>query len=194
MSFIDVSKYDTGDSVEVAALKAKVQTVAKKYTDKYGWCSEVNRALREMGINNHEPIEVKVSFVVNGLTVENVIEVPVESLLGHDAQGQQEIIAGALPNVQIKIGSRVIETARVSPDDIVSFEVHNDPNGTEGDTLRWWYTSDEGRVLHYLPDVHEWAGRHAVFRRLPARLLRLHRDRRMSPRWSQGRKHLAGHP
>lgn len=152
MSLIDVSKYDTGESAEVAAFKAKVRTVADKYSKKYGWCSEVNRALGEMGIANHKPIQVKVSFVIGEITIEKVVAVSIESLLGQSEEGQRNAVAEAIPDVEVRLGSQVVQTLDVGPDDIENFELHSDPNVAEDDTTRWWYTSDNGRVLHYLSE------------------------------------------
>ena len=53
-------------------------------------------------------------------------------------------------------------------------------------------------LLHHLPDLHDRPGRgraaRAELRRLPARLLRLHRHRRMPSRRRERRRQLARHP
>ena len=49
-------------------------------------------------------------------------------------------------------------------------------------------------LLHDLPDLHEWARRVALLRRVPAGLLRLHRHRRVPPWRGQRRRQLARDP
>jgi type I restriction enzyme R subunit len=49
-------------------------------------------------------------------------------------------------------------------------------------------------LLLDLPDFHERPGRCALLRRVPTGLLRLHRHRRVPPRWGQRRGHLARDP
>lgn len=53
-----------GDSPEVIALKAQVEQTARKYAREHNWCSVVNQALKEMGIEPSETINITVEGMV----------------------------------------------------------------------------------------------------------------------------------
>lgn len=52
---LDTTTREYTDRV-LSEFKEKVRAVAKRYAENYGWCEEVDKALKEMGI---EPIEPK---------------------------------------------------------------------------------------------------------------------------------------
>jgi hypothetical protein len=143
---LDVSGYvpdENGDSAEVKALKAKVRKVAKKYTDKHGWCGEVTRALKEIGIT--ESREVTVSVVTANPEMRVVTTVNAEKLHGKTVEQQKKVIAETLGDITLR-GQRmgILGTMPFPVDSITQWSVP--PVMGDGWSLM---APTEGRVNHY---------------------------------------------
>jgi hypothetical protein len=100
---LDVSGYvpdENSDSAEVKALKAKVRKVAKKYTAAHGWCDEVKRALREVGIT--ESRDVAVSVVTANPEMRVTATLNAEKLHGKTVEQQKKAIAETLGDISLR--------------------------------------------------------------------------------------------
>lgn len=136
---LDVSPWapESSDSPEVAALKATVKKVAKKYQKRHGWCDEVKRALREMGIDDERDILVRVETSL-GLT-SNLRMAP-SSLLGKAAEEQRKVLAKAAGPIALGESSKPMP-----PDLITGWRVLSPLPGTPPNI---WRKSSDGKVNH----------------------------------------------
>lgn len=153
---LDLSSFSAEvDSPEVAELKERVRTVAKKYTDKHGWCSAVNSALKECGVNTEEKkVPVKILFSVSGSeSTEAVKKFKVSDLINLSHDEQIAYIAEQIaPKVSV---AGVTVTLPVVVSDISLHEGDAPPEAADYRGHRMFFTSVEGRVRHLTRQAFE---------------------------------------
>lgn len=152
---LDLSGHPNPDSPELAAFKQKVREVAKKYTDRHGWCGEVDRALREMGIRPEPNLQITVSTTL-GFDVDLVVTPSM--LAGLDEAAQKAKVCTVLGPLSIAGNLRANGSIRLTPEQISDLNLKTT---TRNDGGAWLYTSNEGRVKHYFI-VPESTGRYNV--------------------------------
>jgi hypothetical protein len=142
---LDLSEYEaTTDTPEVAALKAKVVAVSKKYTAQHGWCGEVNRALREMGIEQ-APTPLTV-HVTTKHPFEFDVRVDVVELLGKTEAQQKTVVLNKIGTLYLNGGTAVrsAPSFKLTAADITDLSL---PPKVAGEN--WLYGSDRGQVRHH---------------------------------------------
>lgn len=153
---LDLSSYSAEvDSPEVAELKERVRTVAKKYTDRHGWCSAVNSALKECGISTEEKkVPVKILFSVSGSEpTEAVKKFKVSDLINLSHDEQIAYIAEQIaPKVSV---AGVSVTLPVNVSDISLHEGDAPLEASDYRGHRGFFTSLEGRVRHLTRQTFE---------------------------------------
>lgn len=153
MTALDLSQYVTStDTPELAEFKAKVRTVAKKYTDKHGWCAEVNRALKELGIEDEKQVKLGVTTSM-GLQLE--VKVAPSLLNGLDENAQKQKVVEVIGPLSLSGGTSVTAVISLTPETITEMKVVEVTEVTPAEPPQGWewaYTSDEGRVLHLFQD------------------------------------------
>ena len=164
---LDFSEHDT-DSPEVIEFKERVEKTARKFADRYGWCEQVDLALRELGIGLEKRAEV--SFTLdNGMQAQ--IEVKINDFQHFESQEQQFdalslMIAEMLKASGIKTTVTVKEAVVLPPKEE---PIKDAPPG-----YVWAYSSDKGRVLHLFSeysDHYRWSVCGSVSTSGPARHL-----------------------
>lgn len=157
---LDMSQFTTTttDTPEVAALKAKVKTVATKYTNRHGWCEEVNKALKEIGIDDEKTITIGVSLDFLPEPVKTTI---LPSLLaGLDDDAQRAAVAAKLKTIRYAVGSDTGEIP-VTFANVTDVSLWTPPsvaaNDRPGD--RWLFASDLGRSRHLYQNIDSSEGR-----------------------------------
>lgn len=146
---LDLSSYSAEmDSPEVAELKEKVRTVAKKYTDQHGWCSVVNSALKECGVVTvEEKVPVKILFSVSGSEPTEAVKKFKVSDLINLSHGEQ--IAYIAEQIAPKVS--VAGVSVTLPVNVSDISLHDGDTSLEADDYRGhrgFFTSLEGRVRH----------------------------------------------
>ena len=146
---LDLSSFSAEvDSPEVAELKERVRTVAKKYTDRHGWCNAVNNALKECGVITEEKnVPVKILFSVSGSEpTEAVKKFKVSDLINLSHDEQIAYIAEQIaPKVSV---AGVTVTLPVNVSDIFLYEGDAPLEADDYRGHRTFFTSVEGRVRH----------------------------------------------
>lgn len=152
MELIDVSEYQSTDSPELAAFKMKVVEVANKYTKANGWCSEVKRALKEMGIEERPIFKINVFYTVLETELAKRIAVDAAELANMDLNGQIAVMASKIEPVEVRVGGKPINHVVVEADHVTRFVVVDKPLAPSGTESDWSYVSNCGRVLHRFRD------------------------------------------
>lgn len=158
---LDLSAVEANsDSPEVAALKAKVTEVAKKYTDKHGWCGEVRRALAECGITPEQEQKVVVTTAL-GLTF--TVPVRLSRLVGLDEEEQRAVFADLLSTTALAGigGTTVTGRLALTPEGITDLSLASQgsgPRAFERDGM-WVQIAAESRVTHFIPHLRHDGGR-----------------------------------
>lgn len=147
---LEFPEAETTDPPELVAFKAKVVEVAKEYKKIHGWCGEVDRALRDMGITE-PPKECTVHVGVADDVLKFAVKAQIADLKGKTAKQQAAHIAGLLDRVAV--GGRVEGRIQVTSDKISSMTLVPPPAvpaaGLEVDgEFTWGYVSNAARVLH----------------------------------------------
>lgn len=162
------------ESQEVKDLKDTIKKVAKAYTDRHGWCNEVNNALRDAGITDSSTMmEVDIDVLV---TAKIPVRLDVGNLKGKTQEEINKHVQDLLPRAcaapyfsgsrnDTEIANTALQRTDVEPykvdwqvQDINQF-VPPPPPRTEIDdfmeriNLDWefyrlGFTSREGRVMH----------------------------------------------
>lgn len=137
---LDLSAFENTDSPEVQELKRNVERVAMHYARRHNWCSEVQRALAEVGITGTQPLRVQATV----LGTEATVEVPLNKVQGKTAEQQAAAVAEAIGTIYIG------NTAVPFPASAVSSMTVLPPRTTitgigAGDA---WVRLTNGRVLH----------------------------------------------
>lgn len=168
MTALDMSPFiaSNTDSEELRAFKAKVAEVAKKYTNRYGWCTEANKALAELGITPEKVVSVTV-VTTQGFEM----KVPILPSLLHekDEDQQKQILAERIGSLSIS-GSgqaRVNVMFRVSAEHIAQMELPTPgaapAAGTPAPDGYAWLYVEGGRVLHLMgPDIRGYGRRDSL--------------------------------
>lgn len=140
------------ESAEVRALKKKVKRVADTYTRRYGWCGEVKAALREIGIDDEQGVVVEVTLL-NPATTLPITVLP--SLLHNKtAQEQADLLAGMVGRVQVTTPSGItLDSRALGASDVASMRLVEGVSSSLVDA--WMFTSQQGRVTHYLRGVND---------------------------------------
>lgn len=150
MTAIDVSEFIVVDSPEVAALKEKVRSVARVYARQHNWCSVVETALREMGIDDGPQRNVIIGVeTVFGAT----LRVRIDPTVLHEKNEEQQRVAVAEQIDSFTISGPGVDAAalKARPEMIREMTLISTPASAQDP--HWWYLSDNGRVLHYFRDV-----------------------------------------
>jgi hypothetical protein len=150
---LDVSEFVVADTPEVAVLKEKVKAVAKKYTERHGWCDEVKRALKEIGIGDAKPVTVDLTLhpLVGGGTI--AVAVDPSLLLGKTAVQQQKVLAKTVADVRAyqssELGGNYTTTLALAPEVVVGMALR--PMPVPGQ-VQWVRLANNARVLHVVVD------------------------------------------
>jgi hypothetical protein len=144
-------------NLEVEEIKERVRTVAKKYAKDYRWCDVVNQALREAGIDPQDrgsrvllDLEIKVSVPA---------DIRLTDLVGLSDEEQKARIKEVIqPQVNVTTKDGGTRGAQVQEADfeVTDINLYVPPEPTRGASVVAppgyvaRYTSDEGRVMHYL--------------------------------------------
>lgn len=153
MTALDLTPYVPTESPEVAALKEKVREVAMRYAKRHSWCSEVKRALREIGIEDPRNVDVTVT---TGLGFAITVNLPPVALHGKTEDQQKRIIAARISKLVItSTGGNVKgEPIALTPEMIVDMTLAAAASASGPDRATGWvYTSNQGRVLHHITEV-----------------------------------------
>ena len=157
---INWDQYITEESGELGAFKQRVRKVAETYTRRHGWCDEVERALKELGIEKPARIHtmVKLATGAGGTTEVNYIADPA-AFAGLSEEKQIEKLAKELGPLRISIavgGQWNTETnVAVTAEMIEEWKEREIPGvGTAPAGYHWMYTSADGRKLHLVPIVN----------------------------------------
>lgn len=140
---------------EVTALKKKITEVAKKYTDRHGWCDVVNKALAEAGVNTTQTIGVKVDFTIGGVASDVTQSFPLADLVGKTDAEQKAIIAAGIDST-VKVGGKTVKVP-IEVVDLTEVEslIANAVASWSGRMIPPGYieafTGDNGRVTHLFP-------------------------------------------
>jgi len=155
MSALDLSAFEAKvDSPELAAYKAKVKEIAETYTKRHGWCAEVKRALKEIGISEEKPVNINVTTTM-GFVLQT--DIKPSALIGKSEEEQKEIVARKIGNLSLTKGGGGTAMLVITPKLIESMELTDTPVVPDGRTLmqnslgtnRWvWRRIRDGRVLH----------------------------------------------
>lgn len=163
---LDLSEYVTStDSPELAEYKETVKRVAQKYAKANNWCGEVNRALREMGIDpKPTTVEVAVATTI-GLTLTARVEV--KALAGKSLDEQKAVVAKGVGTLFVS-GPAGVKASNIdlTPEGIISLALAPKPEPEVRESITtnargaWRYASPNGRVLHFFPQVELDNGYH----------------------------------
>jgi hypothetical protein len=139
---------------DVTVLKAKVREVAKRYTKKHGWCAEVNKALREAGIEDDAKVKVEIKFTVSGSAEQTATQTfAASALAGKTAEEQNAWVADQIAPKVVVAGVEVTLPVTVIDLTLVE-EIKPVPAAGYKDGMDYpdgyvhFYTSNEGRVAH----------------------------------------------
>ena len=136
---------EQNESSELEAFKRKVWEVASRYATLYDWCSVVEEALNELGVNEPEQISINIKTQIG--TIDAQVD---KNDLPRDPEKQREFLASVIGPVHV--AGKVMS---IGPDFIIDAVVVDDQpeiNVPYGDKARWKFVSDEGRVRHYVPN------------------------------------------
>ncbi len=140
------------ESAEVEALKARVKAVAKKYTDRHGWCDEVGAALREIGVDGDRNIEVVVTLAepFPPLTV----RISASDL--HEktaAQQAKALLSAATQEVVVYTGSSNHTLTKKQVIDLIAgLSLAPQPVMPAADPINSWRVLSQGKIAHLFTD------------------------------------------
>ena len=142
---------EQNESFELETFKNRVWEVAQKYASEYDWCSVVDEALIELGVNKPEEVSVNVETQIGTVTIRLV-----KNDLPSDPDEQLAFLASEIGPVYIagknmSIGADFIIDATIA--DVQP--VNSVPYGSEDD---WKFTSDEGWARHYVSGSYSVCG------------------------------------
>lgn len=156
MTALDLSPWaGTVDTPEVEAYKQKVKEVAQRYARDHNWCSVVNRALAELGIDDTKTVDVGVTLS-SGITFNT--RVAAAALLNRSEAEQFAVVAEKVPTLSIG-GINVASSTSlpVTVESISGLTLLSSPPPEPGSEIEedgvWLYTSNEGRVRHFFRDA-----------------------------------------
>lgn len=142
MERLDVS--EAVESDELRRFKTKVKVVARTYTNRFGWCGEVDRALRELGIDDESNlVEVEVRTSLTSVRVKS----PPEKL-DVPADEQQQVLA------ELVNGNEHFRALNLSitPEDVLEATLVV-PSESYGD-YHWRLMGEGGDRLHAFPSAN----------------------------------------
>lgn len=150
------------DSLELAAYKSKVLTVAMRYKNTYRWCNEIEPLLAEIGLKPAKEKKVKVIVTTTHPFIFNIQVEPAEYRHLTEVEQKTKVIG---------VINKTIGALTLPAESIATMEVQARAAAAAGQTAEldqdhpnyaWRYTGNEGRVLH-------------AFTRAPTRTSGLHR-------------------
>lgn len=157
MTALDFTAYlQPEDSDELKKYKEKVKKVADIYTKRHGWCDEVKRALRDLGIDAEpEKVAIKISTEF-GLDV--TARVNPSDYVGLDEDAQKAKIADGVGTIALTHGSGR-GSLRLTPEYITSMEIIS-PDDLEN-TPHVWRDVNDARTSHafnrdQVVDIASW--------------------------------------
>jgi hypothetical protein len=153
---LNIEATETTEPAEVAALKKKVEAVAKRYAKRHNWCSVVDVALEEMGVHD-KPVrmQVEVEYVV---PIKARLEIDPTQFAGKTEEEQHALMASLLrgsTSTYFREDTRQITTPEFGEVTVSSLNEYVIPPMVIGDYtvpegILARYTSREGRVAHLL--------------------------------------------
>lgn len=135
---------------EVTALKEKVREVAKRYARRHDWCSVVDDALREMGVEEARPQRINVSIRFTSPMLDGEQETTARFFV-RDLVGKSEAEQNAWVAEQIAPTVRLGGASVTIPVTVLDL-THMEPQGLDAVPEGYvaFYTSAEGRVAHLM--------------------------------------------
>lgn len=143
----------TSENSEVAALKDKVREVANKYAKRHSWCSVVNAALKECGIDPDPPkIRVQIEFSVAGSKTQTAIKnFRISDLAGKDDTAQKVWVANEIaPTVEVAGTKVLLPVVILDLSEAAATARSTNVLGVVPDGYVGRFLSDEGRVKHLI--------------------------------------------
>lgn len=158
MTALDMTGFEAStDTPEVAALKRKVWEIAMKYKTDFRWCSEVNKALKEAGIEEEKKVAVEVTTSLGMVLTASVVA---SALVGQTEAKQKEAVVAALGDIRLAgdsgaSGKWVIKPANVTSMALKSSTAAEVKTGAPAPSgYAWLYTSESsGYVMHLFPET-----------------------------------------
>ena len=139
------------ESSELETFKNRVRKVARKYASAYDWCSVVDEALIELGVHEPEEVSVNVETQIGTVTIRVA-----KNDLPSDPDEQRAFLASAIgpvriANKNVSIGADFVIDANMA-------DVQPANNVPYGSKDSWKFTSDAGRVRHYVSGSYSACG------------------------------------
>lgn len=145
---LDVSAHMPPEDIpEVVEVKKRITEVAKKYTDRHGWCDEVARALEEAGVISEKIIRVDVNLGPLGTTT---LKVNPSDLHDKTAKQQAKVVAKEIGGATVRVGStRVDYSTKDVEGFITKITLHEeDPNTVSTEPNSAWMVLSTGSAAH----------------------------------------------
>lgn len=137
------------DSPEIKQYKAQVKEVAQRYGKQHNMCGVLNKALKEIGIEDEKPVLVTATTVPPLAMTFQVKALP-STLSGKTEDEQKAIVAGLIGQVSLAAGKNVtLVNVALTAETIATLAVSDKPAVPDTPVgYTWKFTSEEGRVKH----------------------------------------------
>lgn len=162
MTALDVSHLvtETDESAELTEFKNKLVKVAKAYKNRYGWCNEVDRALKELGVEPPKTVTVILQHeTFPGINMN--VQVIANKLHRKSEDEQKKTLVKELGKVQmtVKAGGRTVNTegSYLDASGVVKMELWAPAVGPLAAPAGyyWRYSGPDGQVLHLYSATEE---------------------------------------